>query len=312
VKLTTTPVAGNVASISLRITWLLGTALLAGCAQMPSAEQATDARTESATSEVPATETPAAETPAAGAQAHVEPDAPALPSFIADAYRPRETDPEAVARGSALFQEYACNFCHGSDIRGAAGGPSLLRSQLVQRDQAGELIGEVIRNGVSGTTMTSFALNRDQIRDIAEFLHSFPLSSRDPARVRPESIVTGDPIAGRRYFDSRCRSCHSVTGDLAGIASRAEDPRDLQQTWLMPDDAPPVIVTVGSVSGSLVRIDEFNVTLETDEGTTRTFARNGNTPQVSLDDPLQPHRDLLPDYTDRDIHNVTAYLVTID
>jgi mono/diheme cytochrome c family protein len=275
-------------------------AVIAGCAQIPPAS--------------PVAVSNAA--PSDGSEAHAAPDEPTLPSFIADAYRPRETNPAAVARGWALFQEYACNFCHGADIRGAAGGPSLLRSQLVQRDQNGELIGDVIRNGVPGTTMAAFALNADQIRDIAEFLHSFPLSSRDPARVRPESIVTGDAQAGRRYFTRSCSGCHSVTGDLAGIASRITDPRELQQTWLMPDNAPPVLVNVASadavISGALVRIDEFSVTLELPSGMHRTFRRDGVTPAVTLEDPLQAHRDLLPQYADRDIHNVTAYLVTIE
>ena len=30
-----------------------------------------------------------------------------------------------------------------------------------------------------------------------------------------------------------------------------------------------------------------------------------------IHDPLQVHRDLLPQYTDKEIHNVTAYLVTL-
>ena len=34
-------------------------------------------------------------------------------------------------------------------------------------------------------------------------------------------------------------------------------------------------------------------------------------PCVDVRDPLEPHRQLLPTYTDKDIHNVTAYLVTL-
>jgi cytochrome c oxidase cbb3-type subunit III len=33
--------------------------------------------------------------------------------------------------------------------------------------------------------------------------------------------------------------------------------------------------------------------------------------KVDIRDPLQPHRELLHVYTDADIHNVTAYLVTL-
>ena len=34
-------------------------------------------------------------------------------------------------------------------------------------------------------------------------------------------------------------------------------------------------------------------------------------PKVEIHDPLQAHTDLLGKYTDADIHNVTAYLVTL-
>ena len=47
------------------------------------------------------------------------------------------------------------------------------------------------------------------------------------------------------------------------------------------------------------------------DGTQRSFRRNGDTPKVEIHDPLQPHKDLLRTYTDKDIHNVTAYLVTL-
>ena len=49
----------------------------------------------------------------------------------------------------------------------------------------------------------------------------------------------------------------------------------------------------------------------------KVFAQNcigchgGNTPAVDVHDPLQPHKDLLRVYSDADIHNVTAFLVTL-
>jgi mono/diheme cytochrome c family protein len=192
-----------------------------------------------------------------------------------------------------------------------------LRSQLVQRDQAGETIGPVIRNGVPNTTMVGFALEPEQIADIAEFLHSFALDSRDPARQRPASIITGNARAGRRYFDAHCAECHSVTDDLRGVAARYADPVDLQTNWLMPREAPPVTATVttpdGAVTeGRLARVDEFVVSVALDDGTQRSFERLGSVPQVEIQDPLAAHKALLPMYTDPDIHNVTAYLVTIE
>ena len=53
------------------------------------------------------------------------------------------------------------------------------------------------------------------------------------------------------------------------------------------------------------------VTLIDSESTRRTFTRDGDSPKVELRDPLQPHKDLLKSYADKDIHNVTAYLVTV-
>jgi hypothetical protein len=34
-------------------------------------------------------------------------------------------------------------------------------------------------------------------------------------------------------------------------------------------------------------------------------------PKVEIRDPMKPHRDLLAVYTDKAIHDVTAYLVTL-
>jgi cytochrome c oxidase cbb3-type subunit 3 len=63
--------------------------------------------------------------------------------------------------------------------------------------------------------------------------------------------------------------------------------------------------------GRLVRIDDFIVTLVDADGAQKTFRRDGDTPKVEIHDPLQPHKDLLPKYSDKDIHNITSYLVTI-
>jgi cytochrome c oxidase cbb3-type subunit 3 len=60
----------------------------------------------------------------------------------------------------------------------------------------------------------------------------------------------------------------------------------------------------------LVRIDDFYVVVELADGTQRTFGRDGERPVVDLRDPLEPHKQLLATYTDNDIHNLTAYLVT--
>ncbi len=79
---------------------------------------------------------------------------------------------------------------------------------------------------------------------------------------------------------------------------------------------PPLTATITpgtgeKVEGRLVRIDEFTVSIMESDGTTRSFRRDGETPKVDVHDPLKPHRDLLRVYTDKDIHDVTAYLVKL-
>jgi len=43
----------------------------------------------------------------------------------------------------------------------------------------------------------------------------------------------------------------------------------------------------------------------------RTFRRDGEAPKVDVRDPMKAHRDLLAAYTDKAMHDVTAYLVTL-
>ena len=67
----------------------------------------------------------------------------------------------------------------------------------------------------------------------------------------------------------------------------------------------------GIVEGRLLRIDDFAVALELPDGTSRSFRRDGDVPKVEVHDPLTAHRELLSIYSDQDVHNVTAYLVTL-
>src|SRR6266853_5572812 len=141
-------------------------------------------------------------------------------------------DPAALERGKAIYGTN-CQFCHGADTRGGDAGPSLLRSQLAQDDRSGELIAAVLAAG-RPPAMPKFEFTREQVSDIAAFLHSFDINSRDPARIRPESIITGDAATGEAYFRKTCASCHSPTRDLSALSARFPDPRALQQWWLLP------------------------------------------------------------------------------
>jgi hypothetical protein len=65
-----------------------------------------------------------------------------------------------------------------------------------------------------------------------------------------------------------------------------------------------------AISGTLVRIDDFDVTLQDASGVQRTFARTTRM-KVDVNDPYAAHVALLDKYSDADIHNLTAYLETL-
>ena len=53
------------------------------------------------------------------------------------------------------------------------------------------------------------------------------------------------------------------------------------------------------------------IALRTADGAERSFRRNGDVPKVEIRDPRDAHRKLWPTLSDSDMHNVTAYLVTL-
>ena len=249
-------------------------------------------------------------------------------------------DPAAIARGKALYG-VRCGACHGADLRGGdQGGPNLLRSQIVLTDQRGENIVPVIRDGRQGGvgTMPAFHLPEEDMLAIAEYFHSVlgqaGRQGRPPgSETLPElNVIVGDAAAGQRYFEKVCSRCHSPAGNLRGVAARVADARALQDLWVSgglsgrggrgggggrgeaePSRIQVTITAPGSapVTGRLVRIDDFVVSIQTEDGARRTFRRDGANPKVDLNDPLEPHRRLVLELTDRDMHDVTAFLATL-
>jgi hypothetical protein len=74
-----------------------------------------------------------------------------------------------------------------------------------------------------------------------------------------------------------------------------------------------VVVTLPSgesVSGELERVDNFYVSLRDGEGEYRTIKRSKGVTVVQ-DNPYQAHIDLLDTITDKQIHDVVAYLETL-
>ena len=65
-----------------------------------------------------------------------------------------------------------------------------------------------------------------------------------------------------------------------------------------------------AVSGVLVEESEFYVTLRDADGTIRAVRRTAGM-RVATNNPLQAHIDLLDRITDKQIHDLVAYLETL-
>ena len=261
-----------------------------------------------------------------GGQAQAPPIGPR--PFVGPPDRP-PVDPAAADRGRALYAA-ECVSCHGPSARGTDKAPSLIRSIVVLNDRYGSLLGPFFKKGhPMESGKPSAGLADTQVVDLMHFLRqriNDTLRGSDVFDVK--DILTGDPKAGETYFtgEGKCTACHSPTGDLAGIASRIPAPVDVQQRMLFPSGrggrgaAPAsrrstVTVTVTPASGApqsgaLLEEDDFHVTFRDASGGIRVV-RKGAGVKVDRVDPLQAHHELLDRITDKNIHDVVAYLETL-
>jgi cytochrome c oxidase cbb3-type subunit 3 len=251
----------------------------------------------------------------------------ALPACTA-AQIPPPLDQAAADRGEQTFTAQ-CAQCHGTDARGGSMGPDLVRSSAVLHDRAQQLRGAEIAPLLKKQPNHNFDLTDAQIADLSQFLaRAVNQTLRSGYSNQPTDMLSGDAKAGGAFFSGAggCAKCHSVTGDFAGIGSKY-DPVAMQQRFVFPQSggvgrgrgaAPPrpkTMVTVTprgtmAVIGTLVRIDDFNVTLQDSSGVFRIFERSANV-KVDVADPYAAHVALLDQYSDADMHNLTAYLESL-
>ncbi len=228
-------------------------------------------------------------------------------------------DPAAADRGKRVYLQFCIN-CHGSQAQGADDGPDLIRSNIVLHDNLGTGIGPALKR-LAGHKAD---LSQAQVVDLSNFLKQRVEDTiSDRNATKPPNVLTGDASAGRAYFNGagKCSMCHSATGDLAGIGKRY-DGITLQQRFLFPRQggrgtppAKPVELTVtpssgAPVSGTLDRIDDFNVSLKDAAGQHHSWKRTAEL-KVEIRDPYTTHNELLDQYTDADMHNIVAYLASL-
>jgi cytochrome c oxidase cbb3-type subunit 3 len=253
-------------------------------------------------------QSPAAGQPQSPTPGTVAPQAPVHESYA----------PAMIESGASLFQQN-CAFCHGKDAGGGETGPDLTRSKLVSSDMKGEAIGDVVRNGRADKGMPRFSsLTDPQIISLAAFIHS----QQDKAMAQTgkrkgvdvADFQTGNAEAGKQYFNGTgtCASCHSPTGDLAGINARYQG-LQLEERMLYPKGVKSkVAVTTASgqtMSGTLVYRDEFTIALTDSTGAYHSWPTA--VVKYKVDAPAEAHLQLLGKYTDDDIHNLMAYMQTL-
>ena len=214
--------------------------------------------------------------------------------------------------------------------------------------QTGSVLGPFLKAGhPTQSKKPSASFTDEEVVGLANFLRQ---RVNDTMRGSPlftvGDIVIGDATAGEAYFkgDGKCATCHNATErNLAGVSTRIPDPVDLQQRMLFPmgggrgrgrggRGAPPadpvaaaqaqaaadrnaVKVTIAPASGApmsgvLVEETDFYVTLRESDGTVRVVRRAPGL-KITKTNPMQAHIDLLDRISDKQIHDLVAYLETL-
>ncbi len=238
---------------------------------------------------------------------------------------------DVLLRGKALYNS-TCGSCHAPDLRGIPGkGNNILRSGIVLSDKAGELIGDSVAKHNPKINL----VDADNLA-ISEYLHSIEATAggqgsppgRNPMGIEL-NVLVGDAKAGEAYFAKACASCHSLTGDMKGIASKYTDAKALQNGWfdgILPGAGRggggrggiQVTVTLPNgtkYEGRSIRKDDYIVTVMLADGTRKSIPLDVTpAPKVDLKDPQEAHRKMalaLDDPDNKNFHDVTAFLWTL-
>ena len=226
-------------------------------------------------------------------------------------------DKAAVERGAPLYQQ-SCSFCHGPQARGAE-GPNLIVSDVVLGDDHGEKLVPFLKAGRPEKGMPAFAsVPDDKLRDISEFIHQQVEDVANRGTYHVLNILVGNAEKGEAYVKANCVSCHTPE-KFAHIASKYRTPDLLQRNWVWPtrpeDGSLAVTATVKmpdgtTATGRVTQVSDFKITLVDKDGKSQVIDRAPGV-VVTMNDPLNPHKQLIHTLKNDDMHNVTAYLETL-
>jgi mono/diheme cytochrome c family protein len=179
------------------------------------------------------------------------------------------------------FALFGCAYCHGLDLVSRGEATDLMHSALVGRDENGSRIAPLLRAGIPQTAklspMPQFSdLSDQQIGALVTWIHYARQQGRYK-ELTATPVRTGDVAAGKTYFDGACRSCHTLDGDLAGVA-RKYDAASLRAAILDP---------------KALKVE-------------RSFA--GGQRDTKLASAQQRHHALLENYSLDEVANLVAYL----
>ena len=233
-----------------------------------------------------------------------------------------QTYPAAQIKAGEETFVAQCGFCHGRDAAGGETGPDLTRSSLVATDTRGDMIKPLVRDGRVAEGMPAFKLSDAEINSIVAYIHDQKTQAEGQGggrrTVQPADLAVGNAADGRSYFNGagKCSSCHSPTGDLAGVATRYQG-LALLQRMLYPTGKPSLArgkVTLTLPSGEteiapLAAEDEFSITTLDANGARHAYEKSAV--KFKIDDPLSAHFDQLGKYSDAEMHNVFAYVDTL-
>jgi len=240
-------------------------------------------------------------------------------------------DPDAANRGRKVWVA-ECIECHGTSARGTDKGKNLIQSDLVLHDRYGSTLVPFLAKGhPMQSGRKSSMLTQVEVADLSHFIHERVYDTlRGSTIFQPGQLVTGTATAGEAWFNGagKCSTCHSAAGDLKGIGGRY-DAATLQGRFLFPrgggfgrgprggggGGGKQMTLTITSPNGAAVTgvpvvYDDFDVSVRDEKGEVHAFTRS---PQLKVvrNDPFAVHDELLDIYTDKNMHDMLAYLVTL-